>query len=29
MNPARIACVHGRVVPFESLEIAIGVSSST
>jgi len=28
LNPARIAPVHGRVVPFENLKIAIGVSSS-
>jgi len=27
LNPARIAPVHGRVVPFENLKIAIGVSS--
>jgi glyoxylase-like metal-dependent hydrolase (beta-lactamase superfamily II) len=29
LNPARIAPVHGRVVPFENLKIAIGASSST
>ena len=28
LNPARIAPVHGRVVPFENLKIAVGVSSS-
>src|SRR5688572_4233818 len=28
LNPARIAPVHGRVVPFENMKIAIGVSSS-
>ena len=28
LNPARIAPVHGRVVPFENLKIAIGVASS-
>jgi len=28
LNPARIAPVHGRVVPFENLKIAIGVSKS-
>jgi len=27
LNPARIAPVHGRVVPFENMKIAIGVSS--
>ena len=29
LNPARIAPVHGRVVPFENLKIAIGVSKSS
>jgi glyoxylase-like metal-dependent hydrolase (beta-lactamase superfamily II) len=27
LNPARIAPVHGRVVPFENMKIAIGVST--
>jgi hypothetical protein len=27
LNPARIAPVHGRVVPFENMKIALGVSS--
>ena len=29
LNPARIAPVHGRVVPFENLKIAIGVAPTT
>ena len=28
LNPARIAPVHGRVVPFENMKIAIGVSAA-
>ena len=29
LNPARIAPVHGRVVPFENMKIAIGVTKTT
>jgi len=27
LSPARIAPVHGRVVPFENFKVAIGLSS--